>query len=428
MESEIPVSEIRDSVDGGFDEQIDFTSELVKFPSLRGQEQTAQDFMAKAFRERGLAVDRWRIDEDEIKHMRGFSPAGASLVNAINVVGAHRTNKAKGRSLIMNGHIDVVPPGPLEKWHRPPFEPSVEDGRLYGRGSGDMKAGLVACLYAYDALARLGYRPAADIFFQSVVEEECTGNGALACLQRGYHADAAVIPEPFGPSVMRAQVGVVWLKVTVEGDPQHASAGFGSAGNNAIEIMCDALKVLKQLSHEWNGRKSECSHYGHHEHPLRFNVGKIYGGELTSIVAPRCVAHVRMAYFPHWTREEACAQIEARVREMAEGDDFLRAHPPTVEYDGMFAEGYVLAPGGAAESALGRCHEMVFGEPLGECLTTALTDARFFGLYDDTDTLVYGPDCQRPHGYDECVDLESVRQVTQTLALFVADWCGLERR
>ena len=105
-------------------------------------------------------------------------------------------NRLKGRSLILNGHIDVVPTGPLDLWTNPPFAPRVENGWLYGRGSGDMKAGLIAGLAAFDALDRLGYRPAADVYLQSVVEEECTGNGALACLQRGYRADAAIIPEP----------------------------------------------------------------------------------------------------------------------------------------------------------------------------------------------------------------------------------------
>src|SRR5436309_2787687 len=169
------------AVDDGFDEQVALTAELIKFPSVRGAEHTAQDFVAAAMRERGLAVDRWRVDIEAIRHLPGFSPVHVSYDNAFNVVGSHRAEASSGRSLILNGHIDVVPVGPLDMWTNPPFEPRVAGGWLYGRGGGDMKAGVVACLAALDALQRAGWRPAADIHVQSVVEEECTGNGALAC-------------------------------------------------------------------------------------------------------------------------------------------------------------------------------------------------------------------------------------------------------
>ena len=159
------------AVDAGFDEETDFIAELVKHPSLRGQEATAQDFMAEAMRARGLGVDRWKVEVADIAHLPGFSPVHVSYDNAFNVVGAHRAASPKGKSLILNGHIDVVPVGPLDMWTTPPFQPRIEGGWLYGRGGGDMKAGLAAMLYAYDAFKRLGLRPAADVFFQSVIEE-----------------------------------------------------------------------------------------------------------------------------------------------------------------------------------------------------------------------------------------------------------------
>jgi len=92
------------------------------------------------------------------------------------------------------------------------------------------------------------------------------------------------------------------------------------------------------------------------------------------------------------------------------------------------AEGYELQNADEAEAALRAAHEQVFGEPLREYATSAATDARFYGLYADTPAIVYGPECRMPHGYDEAVNLESVRKVTQTIALFIAEWCGLEER
>ena len=166
----------------------------------------------------------------------------------MNVVATHRPRQVTGRSLILNGHIDVVPTGPRSGWSRDPYEPAVIDGWMYGRGVADMKAGLSANLYALLALRALGMQPAAPVYLQSVVEEECTGNGALACLQRGYRADAAFITEPLEPKLMRAQVGPIWFQVQVTGDPQHASGGFHEAGANAIEkayVLICALKNWK---------------------------------------------------------------------------------------------------------------------------------------------------------------------------------------
>src|ERR1700759_4276463 len=102
------------AVDDGFDEQTAFLADLTRLASLRGQEAPAQDFMARAFRDRGLTVDRWKINVEEIQHLPGFSPGGGSYDDAWNVVGSHRPQSPRGKSLILNGHIDVVPTGPAE--------------------------------------------------------------------------------------------------------------------------------------------------------------------------------------------------------------------------------------------------------------------------------------------------------------------------
>ncbi|MDX5362249.1 MAG: ArgE/DapE family deacylase [Alphaproteobacteria bacterium] len=419
-------SAILKSVDDGFDEQVAFTQELVRLPSLRGEEHTAQDFMAAAMRKRGFDVDQWRIDVDAIKDMPGFAPVKISYENAFNVVGSYRPRDVSGRSLILNGHIDVVPTGPRERWTRSPFEPWIEDGWMYGRGAGDMKAGLGLMLHAYDAIRRTGHAPAAPIFFQSVVEEECTGNGALACLQRGYKADCALIPEPTEPKLLRAQVGLIWFRVHVSGDPQHAS-GYQEAGTNAIEKAFGIWQHLKELEKDWNKRKVDHPLYKDHPHPIRFNLGNVSGGEWTSSVPATCTIEVRVGVYPGWKLEDARAEIEACVRQAALSDPYLSNNPPTVDYHGHMAEGYVLENAAEPERILGDSHQRVFGEQMAEHVTSAATDARFFGLYQDTPGMVYGPVCERPHGFDERVSLESVRQVTKTYALFIAQWCGLQR-
>lgn len=421
---------VMDAVNRRFDEQISFLSELASHPSTRGNEQSAQGFMAATLTGLGYAADIWEIKVSDIAGLPGFSPVMGDYDHAINVVGTHRSQSNNGKSLILNGHIDVVPVGPLDMWDSPPFEPRIDDGYMYGRGAGDMKAGLVANLYALHALRDIGYQPAAHVHFQSVVEEECTGNGMLACFQRGYRAEAALIPEPFAEQLVSAQIGVIWLQVNVRGKPVHvleAGSGF-----NAIDASLPLIAALKELEKRWNGPAHTHPHYEHHEHPLNLNIGKIQGGDWASSVPAWCCVDVRMGIYPGQDINAARAEIEACIDNAADNDIYLRKNRPQIIYNGFLAEGYCLADHGkpAARQAittLENAHLAVTGDALKQAAITATTDARFPGLYWDTPALVYGPAADAIHGFNERVELESVRRVTQSIALFIAGWCGLEK-
>ena len=412
------------AVDQGFHAQVDFLAALTRFASTRGREAAAQDFMATAMRSRGLAVDRWKIVVDDIRELPGFSPVVVSYDDAWNVVGTHRAPTGGGRSLILNGHIDVVPTGPLDIWTTPPFEPCVSEGWMFGRGAGDMKAGLAANLFALDAIARLGLAPAADVHLQSVIEEECTGNGALACLQRGYRAQAAIITEPSDGTLTSAQVGVMWFQVKVRGKPAHVA--YAGSGANAIESCLPLIAALHRLEHRWNEHKHPA--WAEHEHPIYFVVSKIEGGDWTSSVPSWCTFDMRIALYPGQALADVRREVEATITDAARHDAFLARHPPFVEYHGFQAEGYVLPQGSDAQNLLEQCHAQVAGAPLAQRASTATTDARFYGLYAGIPALVYGPRAENIHAFDERVELESMRRVTQTLALFIAQWCGVEAR
>lgn len=410
------------AVDAAFESQVEFLAELTRFPSTRGQEASAQDFMAAAMSRRGLAVDRWKVVVEDLRHLPGFSPVAVSYDNAWNVVGTHRPRKAAGHTLILNGHIDVVPTGPLDMWADPPFAPRVADGWMYGRGAGDMKAGLAANLFALDALTSLGLAPAADVYVQSVIEEECTGNGALACLQRGYRAEAALITEPSGGTLGAAQVGVMWFQVKVRGKPAHVAVA--GSGANAIEACFPIIAALHRLEHRWNETKHPA--FAGHAHPINFVVSKIEGGDWTSSVPSWCTFDMRIGLYPGQDLADVRREVEATVAAAAAEDPFLAKNPPQVVYHGFQAEGYVLPQGSEAQGLLERCHETICSAPLGQRAGTGTTDARFYGLYAGIPALVYGPAAENIHAFDERVDLESMRRVTQTLALFVAEWCGVE--
>jgi acetylornithine deacetylase len=415
---------IIDAVDRGFEAQIRLTEAVVALPSLRGQEATAQDFMADQYRRRGLDVDQWRINVADIEHRPGFSPVAVSYDNAFNVVGTHRPKNVSGRSLILNGHIDVVPTGPLDLWSRPPFTPWRDGDWLYGRGAGDMKAGLIGALAALDALAAIDLQPAANVYFQSVTEEECTGNGALACLARGYRADAAVIPEPSNDALSVGQLGVMWFQVKLRGRPAHV--GWAGTGANAIEASFPIIAALHELEAKWNSERHQ--NWGEHPHPINFVVSKIEGGDWTSSVPAWCTFDMRISFYPGMQLDQVRRDVEAVIRQAAQGNNFLANNPPEVVYHGFQAEPYIVTGGEAAQATLRQSHRRVTGEELKSISLTATTDARFFGLYAGIPALVYGPIAGDIHGFDERVSLTSIRNVTRTIALFMAQWCGVQPR
>ena len=422
------VADIIAAVEDGFPAQLAFTKELVGHPSVRGQEQSAQDFIHRSLGERGYAMDRWAIDVGEIENHPGFSPVTVSYENTFNVVGTHRprgdAKTQTGRSVILNGHVDVVPTGPVDMWQQPPFAPRVDGDWLVGRGSGDMKAGLAANIFALDALRALGYQPAATAYIQSVTEEECTGNGALACLVRGYRADAAIIPEPEDDKLVRANVGVIWCRVHLKGRPVHTR--IAGRGHSAIDGAYHLMAALRQLAESWNERKADYPYFEAVEHPINVVFGRIAGGDWASMVPAWCWFDVRMAIYPGVDPRAAAAEIEACVRRAGRDNPALADTPPEVEYTGFFAQGYVLEEGGEAEHTLARAHQHSYGEALQTFVTPGYLDGRVFVLYDDCPCLVYGPYSENIHGIDERVSLSSVKRITASIALFVADWCGLE--
>ena len=145
-----PDPQTRDRILGAvadlFDDEVAFLADFVRIPSLRFEEAPAQDFIATALRDRGYEVDDWQVRTADLEPLPGFGPIHGDFSRARSVVGTHRPEVTQGRSLILQGHLDVVPAGPLDMWTHPPFEPVIADGWMYGRGAGDMKSGTVAAI------------------------------------------------------------------------------------------------------------------------------------------------------------------------------------------------------------------------------------------------------------------------------------------
>lgn len=398
---------------------------LVQFDSTLGREGPCLDFVADALGLQGLAVTRVPTEPGRLKDHPGFSPPLIPYVGRDNVAALHRPRTREGRSLVLQAHVDVVPPGAEEEWTTPPFQPDVRDGRVWGRGAGDMKAGLVANMIALKALARAGLAPAAEVQVHAVIEEECTGNGALATMLAMPKADAVIIPEP-GPgyeAIYTAEVGVVWAWVTVTGRPAHVRDM--QAGVNAIEAAMTLAARFKEYEAAMN--RAERVHAAFHgvNHPVNVNLGTVEGGEWNSSVASKCRIGLRVGVMLGYPAAQAKADIERIVAEAA-ADPALRGAKVALSWGGFMADACAFDRSSPIALLAERCFAEAGGGNLRAYPATGLTDGRFFELYQGTPVAVFGPDAENIHGIDESVGIASMHAITRTIALMIAEWCGTE--
>jgi len=419
------MARIAAAIDANFDKQVQFLAELVRFPSLRGREAPLQDWFARQMAARGYAVDRYTL-ADVPPHPKMAPMVECDPAGSVQVVATHRAKNPIGRSLILQGHIDVVPEGPADMWTHPPYAAVIRDGWMYGRGAHDMKSGVACMVYAMDAIRDAGFEPAADVYVETVTEEESTGNGALSTLLRGYRADAALVPEPTGHTITRSQTGTIWFRLRVRGIPVHVAVA--QDGSNAIMSAYVLIQALYEHTRKLNEAARASTWYADIKDPIKFNPGIIRGGDWASSTPAWCEVDCRIGLVPGTTPEEAMAGIEATVRAAAKGDGFMANNPPEIIWTGFQTDPYVLEPGCEAEAVLAAAHASVHGGSLPERRTTAVNDTRYYGLYFDIPGLCYGPKGEGAHAFDERTSIEDLRKCTLTMATFIANWCGLSPR
>lgn len=417
-------SRIIEAVDRRFDEQIGILKALVGFRSLRNQESEAQAFVQGHLESRGFSVSRFQTDQSLIGKHPAFSPTTVDYSESWNLVG-RKSGIGGGRSLAFNSHVDVVPAGAAHRWKQSPFTPYQDGDWLYGRGAGDMKAGLVASIFALDAIEDAGVSLRGDVQVQSVVEEEITGNGSATAFARGYIADAIISPEPTDERLVRANVGVLKFRLSVRGRPAHPLDP--EAGNSAIDLMVRLIAHLRKLESKWIDEKAAHPLFRSIPNPISFTIGTISGGDWIANIASDCEAEGRIGFYPGESPASRAAKFEAFLSEVQSTDPaFGGAGSISLEWVGVMHAGYELEEGGEAEQCLRAVHAAVNdGKDLVANVMPAYLDAAIFSVHGNIPSLVYGPISNNIHGIDERVSLSSIRRVTKTLALFAAEWCGV---
>ena len=207
-------ADARRAVEHGFDDAVGFLADLVRVRSLLGAEEPAQQLVEERLRDLGFAVESVVPDPERLAERPDSGIPLMSYEGRRSLVGT--IGEGGGRSLVLNGHVDVVSAEPIDRWTKEPFGAEVAGGRMYGRGSCDMKGGVAAMLLGVEAALAAGPLPG-RLVYQSVIEEECGGNGALAAVLAGPPADAALIAEPTNGGMDLVAVGVIWARITLGG-------------------------------------------------------------------------------------------------------------------------------------------------------------------------------------------------------------------
>jgi acetylornithine deacetylase len=401
-------SEARRAVERGFPDTIAFLQELVRVPSLLGNEEPAQRLVEDRLLELGFAV---RSLEPDAERLAQHADSGIPLVSYEGrrcLVGMLAGGSA--RSLLLNGHVDVVSEAPVERWTRPPFGAEVDGGRLYGRGACDMKGGIAAMLLAVEAALALG-PPPGPIVYQSVIEEECGGNGALAACLEGPTADGVLIAEPTNGGFDVVAVGVIWARISVEGDARHAS--HTDEGSHPIDTILAVVEALRNLEAELNADPEP--EFAGLERPYLLNAGALHAGDWPSTTPGKAELDVRLGLPIGLDPGDGQARLANAVRSV---DPTAR-----VEFRGFRARGYAFDDKSPLVTLLSDCHETVHGHRPEPEPSRATTDLRFFAPpLGPGQAVCYGPTGDGLHGVDEWVDLESIADVATVLALLLRRW------
>ena len=394
--------------------------------AFAGEAIRCQDIVAARLATAGMEIERWT------------EPPRYPVVAGV------RRGTGGGRSLAINGHVDVVPVGAGGGWTHDPWGGEIADGKLWGRGAADMKGGVAAGVIAVTALQRAGIALEGDLWVHAVSDEEVVGVSTRRLVERLPKVDAVIVAEPTDLSIMPAEGGLVHLRIEVDGRESHAGNRYlsihaggraATAGVNAIEKTIKLVGALAELEREWAATRS---------HPLLppgFNTllpGVIVGGPgggadgcLNLLSNPGttpnyAAVEYNIWFLPNESFEVIRSEIEEYVLAVCRTDSWLREHPPRLTWK---LRNIYFPP---AETA----PDHPFIETLAGGLTAigrpapvqAFTAASELAWYAEQGIAgaIFGPGrIAQAHGVDEYVEVAQLTAAARAMALTAAAWCGV---
>lgn len=388
----------------------------ISLPSITGQEEEIQAFLAEALAADGFDVEFFRADLDTLAADPRFPGMEVDHPTLPVVVAALDTGRP-GPTLMIDAHVDVVPPGEPETWTTPAFQPELRDGNVYGRGACDMKGGMVAAIEAMRHVRDEAHGLVGRVLLALVPGEEDGGSGSFAVIRQGYAADLCVIPEPTGLDVVVAHGGAITFTLDVPGKAAHAS--MRREGVSAFDNLAYLVEALAADERRRNGAETD-ERMVAIGLPYPTIVGQVSGGNWASTVMDRVVAHGRYGVTVHQDALGAAADLRRAVESAAAAHPFLAENQPAVSVWGGRFDSARVPDDHPLPVGLATAHHEVTGRPPSLVGAPYGADMRLFVQEAGIPTVMYGPgDVRAAHAADEHVPLAEVVTCAEVLSTWM---------
>lgn len=439
----------RQETDGSIKTLADF----VKVPSLTGEEGVAQEWVSAILTEIGLETEVKPLDieatfaafpdiaqypthwEHDLILPYSTLPTyealkASGLENVLNYEGrpnvvATLRGTGGGRSLILNGHVDTVTIEPKDEWTKDPFGAEISDGRMYGRGTSDMKGGVVAAMMAVRFLKRAKVKLRGDVLLQCVVNEEHAGNGSLDLMRQGCRADAAIVLEPTENRVAVDHPGGLYWQIRVPGVQRSPGARWRNGeveGVSAIEKLPIVVQALERLEREF---VDSADTHENSRAPFSLVMGTVTGGFYETVTAGEVVLRGSAYFAPHTgSVRDIMERFRTCISTVNENDDFLSMHPARLEFlhhDDSTHQDATIAP---AETMVkitgGNAAASVVPGPF-------CCDMRHLVNQGGIPSIIFGPGTiAQAHKPDEHIEISQYLESIEHLIYFIAEWCEVD--
>ncbi|HET9714914.1 MAG TPA: ArgE/DapE family deacylase [Pseudolabrys sp.] len=409
------------AVEANKDKAIKFLQDIVAIPSVTGEEGKIQAFLNTYLKQIGLEVDMWESDWEALKKHPGYIPVEQGYEGRPNIV-AKWKGAGGGKSLLLNGHTDVIPVGNGEGWSDNPWSAKIKDGRIYGRGSCDMKSGVASHIIAVELLKAAGIKLKGDVLINIVIDEEISGHGTLDTVIRGYRADAGISGETSGLAVQPACIGRIWFEIEIQGKAAGIQRRY--QGVSGIELGYKITKAVETLEAK---RVATVKHplYPKAIDALPCMIGAFHSGNFPSSFPATCVLKGSMATVPGEDHEGVKRSLVEHIAKFAAEDSWMKDHPPQVRFVGYDAQASEIPVNHPIVETVSKNYTEVTGRQPEISGRQGAADTRFLNLYGKTPTVIFGPGSTAVmHSDDEYVSIDDYLAAIKVMALSIYDWCG----
>jgi acetylornithine deacetylase len=410
-------------IDQTQDRAIKFLQEMIAIPSVTGDEAAIQKYLSQHLAKIGLDVDMWETDWEKLKKHPGYRPVDRGYEGRPNIV-ATLKGKGGGRSLLLNGHTDVIPVGNGEGWSDNPWSASIKDGRIYGRGSADMKSGVASHIMAVECLKAAGVKLKGDVLINIVIDEEVSGHGTLDTVIRGYKADAGISGETSDLAVQPACIGRIWFEIEIHGKPAGIQKRY--EGISGIELGYKITKAVAELEAR---RVATVTHplYPSAIDSLPCIIGSFSAGNYPSAFPASCLLKGSIGTVPGEDHEGVKKSLVEQIAKAAAQDPWMKLHPPIVRFVGYDAQASEIPRNHPIVETVCKNYTEITGRQPEISGRQGAADTRFLNSYGNTPTVIFGPGSTAVmHANDEYVSIEDYITSIKVMALSIYDWCGAE--